>query len=179
MTPKGIPTIYKGYQFRSRLEAKWAVFFDLCEWNWEYEPVDFKGWIPDFALYGKDVVYVEVKPVVEFPKEVAEKIDKSMCDKEVLIVGQSNPIPCSSTHHEISLGWIREIYPDGSFWDEAAYGRWEEGKGKIGFCHAQGSFQDRISGGYDGGRYGNVSLKRDEVEDLWSKACNLVQWKKP
>lgn len=28
MTIKAIDTIYKGYKFRSRLEARWAVFFD-------------------------------------------------------------------------------------------------------------------------------------------------------
>ena len=26
---KAIETYYKGYRFRSRLEARWAVFFDL------------------------------------------------------------------------------------------------------------------------------------------------------
>ena len=27
---KAIETVYKGYRFRSRLEARWAVFFDAC-----------------------------------------------------------------------------------------------------------------------------------------------------
>lgn len=45
-----IPTIYKDVQFRSRLEARWAAFFDLLSWKWDYEPCDFKGWIPDFGL---------------------------------------------------------------------------------------------------------------------------------
>ena len=34
----GIPTLYNGIQFRSRLEAKWAAFFDLLGWEYEYEP---------------------------------------------------------------------------------------------------------------------------------------------
>ena len=42
-----IPTVYRGIQFRSRLEAKWAAFFDTCEWPWLYEPKDFNGWIPE------------------------------------------------------------------------------------------------------------------------------------
>ena len=33
-----IETIYKGYRFRSRLEARWAVFMDACGADWEYEP---------------------------------------------------------------------------------------------------------------------------------------------
>lgn len=33
-----IETLYKGYRFRSRLEARWAVFMDACGADWEYEP---------------------------------------------------------------------------------------------------------------------------------------------
>jgi hypothetical protein len=43
-----IPTRYGGVQFRSRLEARWAAFFDLAGWRWQYEPIDLAGWIPDF-----------------------------------------------------------------------------------------------------------------------------------
>jgi len=35
---KTIQTAYKGYKFRSRLEARWAVFFDAFPLKWEYEP---------------------------------------------------------------------------------------------------------------------------------------------
>jgi hypothetical protein len=34
---KAIETQYKGYRFRSRLEARWAVFFDALDIKWEYE----------------------------------------------------------------------------------------------------------------------------------------------
>ena len=40
--PKAINTEYKGHLFRSRLEAKWAVFFDEIGVRWEYEKEDFK-----------------------------------------------------------------------------------------------------------------------------------------
>lgn len=42
------PTKYNGVQFRSRLEAKWAAFFDILKWPWLYEPVDLGEWSPDF-----------------------------------------------------------------------------------------------------------------------------------
>lgn len=59
-----IPTVYKGVHMRSRLEARWAAFFDLCGWQWEYEPFDLNGWIPDFMLRGaKTNTLVEVKPL--------------------------------------------------------------------------------------------------------------------
>ena len=47
---KAIPTTYEGVNFRSRNEAKWAAFFDLCSWCWEYEPFDLEGWAPDFII---------------------------------------------------------------------------------------------------------------------------------
>ena len=52
---KAIPTEYKGYRFRSRLEARWAVFFDACGVTWEYEPEgiilsDGTAYLPDFYL---------------------------------------------------------------------------------------------------------------------------------
>lgn len=65
---KAIETKYKGYRFRSRLEARWAVFFDACKIRWEYEKegYDLDGlrylpdfWLPDFGMW------IEVKPKLE------------------------------------------------------------------------------------------------------------------
>ncbi len=60
---KAIPTTYAGVNFRSRLEARWAAFFDLCGWDWDNEPFDLEGWAPDFMLKGKVKALVEVKPI--------------------------------------------------------------------------------------------------------------------
>ena len=50
-----IPTWYNGVLFRSRLEARWAIFFDLCGFRWDYEPQGFEidgvQYLPDFRLY--------------------------------------------------------------------------------------------------------------------------------
>ena len=102
-----IPTEYKGYRFRSRLEARWAAFFDLLNWKWEYEPRDFNGWIPDFALIGKQVTYVEIKPITQFDQAVADKIDASGCKDECLILGLC---PSVGKYGNVLLGWLREIY---------------------------------------------------------------------
>jgi hypothetical protein len=53
---KPIETHYKGYRFRSRLEARWAVFFDACGVKWEYEPEGYvlpngQYYLPDFLLH--------------------------------------------------------------------------------------------------------------------------------
>jgi len=52
---KPIETGYKGYLFRSRLEARWAVFFDTLglEWVYEAEGFEFENgtrYLPDFWL---------------------------------------------------------------------------------------------------------------------------------
>src|SRR5689334_17079301 len=58
------PTLYKDIMFRSRLEARWAAFFDIAGWRWAYEPFDLEGWTPDFQLKGAaNDVLVEVKPI--------------------------------------------------------------------------------------------------------------------
>jgi hypothetical protein len=36
-----IETLYRGYRFRSRLEARWAVFFDVAGIPWQYEVEGF------------------------------------------------------------------------------------------------------------------------------------------
>jgi hypothetical protein len=59
---KAYRTIYGGVVFRSRLEATWAAFFDIEGLPWAYEPIDLDGWVPDFALWLKRPIYVEVKP---------------------------------------------------------------------------------------------------------------------
>jgi len=45
-----IPTQYGGRRYRSRLEARWASFFDQLGWRHEYEPFDLGAWSPDFGL---------------------------------------------------------------------------------------------------------------------------------
>lgn len=55
MTIQAIQTKYKGYRFRSRLEARWAVFFDALGVRWEYEKEGYKlsdgsYYLPDFYL---------------------------------------------------------------------------------------------------------------------------------
>jgi len=64
-----IETSYRGYTFRSRLEARWAVFFDSMGISFSYEnhPVhtSLGAYLPDFllALPNGTRVIVEVKPL--------------------------------------------------------------------------------------------------------------------
>jgi hypothetical protein len=61
-----IPTRYAGCRFRSRLEARWAVFFDAMGIEWQYEPQGYKvgkrPYLPDFLLTDREYeTWVEVK----------------------------------------------------------------------------------------------------------------------
>lgn len=73
---KAKPTFYNGYLFRSKLEAKWAVFLDLLGVPYEYESdafecADGSQYTPDFYLpksylRGKPHglgLHLEIKPV--------------------------------------------------------------------------------------------------------------------
>lgn len=58
-------TMYNGRLYRSRLEARYAAFFELMNYDSEYEPVDLPGWSPDFLISYRGLFssYVEVKPI--------------------------------------------------------------------------------------------------------------------
>lgn len=65
---KAIETRYAGHRFRSRLEARWAVFFDHLGLEWQYELQGYevgesgRRYLPDFYLPQTDT-WVEVKPL--------------------------------------------------------------------------------------------------------------------
>jgi len=167
-----IETKYNGILFRSRLEAKWAAMFDLLRWGWTYEPTDFDGWMPDFAIHGNEIIYVEVKPVTEFPEEVAEKMQGSGCKADLLILGMSAPI-CAEEFAPM-LGWLSS---DTEGFDLAPFGRWKDSD-RIGFCHSTCSFRDRITGNYDGGSWGRGGdVTKQEIDALWREASNRTRWK--
>lgn len=77
---KPIETPYEGYRFRSRLEARWAVFFDALGIKWEYEKEGYElsrghlsslYYLPDFWLPELDC-WIEIKGVKPTPQEEAK-----------------------------------------------------------------------------------------------------------
>jgi hypothetical protein len=61
---KAIETRYAGHRFRSRLEARYAVFFNHLGIRWQYEPqglnIGGRPYLPDFLL-PETQTWVEVK----------------------------------------------------------------------------------------------------------------------
>jgi hypothetical protein len=105
MTLTPIETAYKGHRFRSRLEARWAVFLDAAGIAWEYEAegynLDGVYYLSDFWL-PNDNSFLEIKPSGFWPPggyvarlgEIAPKLtklaDASGCEV-YLIVGSPSP----------------------------------------------------------------------------------------
>lgn len=65
---KPIQTQYAGCFFRSRTEARWAVFFDALKWDWKFEEEGYElktgRYLPDFKIWphGGEPRWFEVKP---------------------------------------------------------------------------------------------------------------------
>ena len=116
---KPIETEYKGYRFRSRLEARWARFFDACHVDWEYEPEGYDlgdglYYLPDFLLHGVDGrdggnLYVEVKG--QMTDLDAVKINRfAELGNKVLVVGK---IPEGDSADEFSEDISDRAYSHG------------------------------------------------------------------
>ena len=88
----GIPTIgHDGVKYRSITEARWAEFFHRLGWEYEYEPFELKGYIPDFILKFKEPVLVEVKAEVNLLDldRYTDKIRLSGWTKRCIILGSA------------------------------------------------------------------------------------------
>lgn len=133
-TIKAIPTRYKGYHFRSRLEARWAVFFNVIGAKWEYEVEGYENgsgvrYLPDFCLYNVTLrgepnpergLCVEVKPAsYEISSNMADAEKYYMCSPLVLVKGlprDVQPLPESPMSGEQYV-WSE----DGPWWDNFVY----------------------------------------------------------
>ena len=73
-----IITHYNGCKYRSRIEARWAVFYDLLGISFEYEKegynIDGKWYLPDFYLPQQDC-WIEIKGYEPTNEEVSKLAD--------------------------------------------------------------------------------------------------------
>lgn len=97
---KAIETVYHGHRFRSRLEARWAVFLDQAGVKWEYEgqgyDLDGLWYLPDFYLPDLSA-WMEVKgpPVVQGDEgwTKAEALARASGQRVFLFAGQMRRYP--------------------------------------------------------------------------------------
>jgi hypothetical protein len=171
-----IPTVYKGIEFRSRLEAKWAAMFDQLGWPWEYEPVDLLGYIPDFVLkwdHGHTICEVKPATTVDELHKAIPKIERSGWDGEAMIVGAS--IEHTRQYATIGLLTARFDWPDdpdpswawaGAFSHECGSCR------KISIHHEIGGWYCRLCGAWDGDHF----LDPVDISLFWANATNAVKY---
>lgn len=118
---KAIETKYNGYRFRSRLEAKWAVFFDAAGIKYEYEPEGYDlgeaGWyLPDFWL-PELKIFVEIKGK-SLSRSEELKIEELSKYNPVLVLKQipSPDDPCAC-YYDDSDNESGSMYSHGGFGD--------------------------------------------------------------
>lgn len=93
---KPIPTYYNGYRFRSRLEARVAVFHDALNANYNYELEGYcmsngMYYLPDFYLPDLGY-YVEVKGCPDNALHDLERVEQFVLEKKTaVIIFQSIP----------------------------------------------------------------------------------------
>lgn len=160
-----IPTTYRGINFRSRLEARWAAFFDLCETRWLYEPIDLNNYIPDFLINpdNERKSIVEVKPCLGpngFQEGWRNKIRDSGWTGAAAIVGVSVEIVEHTTRNApLALfhegAWRKHQIDEPDGYPERAF-----------VCHPG----DQV---YTGN---GENLYTFDAARLWASAGNLVQW---
>lgn len=193
-----IETAYRNYLFRSRLEAKWAAFFDLCGWPWSYEPLDMNGWIPDFAI-GEHPVLVEIKPAFqdEHWTEAKTKIMQSGCDQPVLLLGadptwRMKNIATADESGAPPFGLMFDKFDrreNDDWYEEEVYFGFTEGNGRYGLCPLDGGWWNLIWKAPEDYHHPNKWSRvhpdsRDEdkptaeecAEIMWAQACNASRW---
>ena len=162
-----IETTYRGYKFRSRLEAKWACVFDQFGWQWEYEPIDLNGYIPDFVLlWPHGQTLCEVKPAMTRDElNLAQpKIEASGWEHEAMIVGGGarDPFAVISQRQSTSWWWADAI-PDTCM-----------NCHRPTVYHGDGDWDCRLCGEY----LNNSGSSNLDVETVWARAHNETKWKR-
>lgn len=124
---KAIETQYKGYRFRSRLEARWAVWMDTLGIEWKYEPEGFEfpdgtRYLPDFWIPAPDVAgkisrksgyWLEIKGTKPTPEEIHKGalLTRNTGHTTLIFWGS----PCEEHFHTVQITALRGYFDDGKF----------------------------------------------------------------
>jgi hypothetical protein len=154
---KAKPTVYAGIEFRSRLEARWAAFFDRIGHRWTYEPLDGDGYIPDFLDHTLSAL-VEVKPasaVEEYEAAIPKMVNglAGHWTGDLWILGV-DPFPAGERYAYAGM-WGTYAEPDSSPRPTGA--GW----------HNDWFFQPIKWQAKDGVQW---------VRAAWAEACNVTKW---
>lgn len=172
----GIPTMFRGVMYRSRLEAKWAAVFDAIQWPVVYEQLDLLGYVPDFvAEFGASDLLIEIKPDLSPVAlgQAKQKIERSGWTGEALILSGRTEF-CAV---QPRIGDFAEFVdgPDGKqhVWSDAFMFRCLS-CGQMFACGGD-SWRCRRCGACDGNTH--IGDVENDLEAAWLDAGNRVQWK--
>lgn len=183
-TKKAIETRYRSFLFRSRLEARWAAFFDLCNWRWGYEPPELPGWIPDFVL-GEHPLLVEVRPYFDSHlwHDRCEAIMASGCRERVILLG-ADPVWLSA-ENSISdaphVGWLHVPVLVEKEWEsyltDLHFGV-TDGNGRLGVTPLDDAWDSAVwkCNGKAGRVFLNERDRERELVERWAAATAISQW---
>jgi len=109
---RAIETVYDGYRFSSRLEARWAVFFNALGIEYEYEKEGYDlgelGWyLPDFWL-PQVQMWAEVKASSLNASELAKLEALVLMTKHSGLMLEG--VPTSRNYWALEYGEAREGY---------------------------------------------------------------------
>lgn len=112
---KAIPTKYNGVQYRSRLEARWAMFFDYLDIEYYYEHEGYQlpsAWyLPDFFLpkHGWFEIKPE-KPSKEEQKTANEMQAQLMGNKRCLDINYNDIQDYSKSHYILVNFPLKQVF---------------------------------------------------------------------
>lgn len=182
--PQGIPTEYRGTMFRSRTEARWAYFFDVIGWIWDYEPFDLAGYIPDFLVQGAGepaLIEIKAQATINALADETPKIRTALAQSDwaghtmifgahpwCITEGPGVPRPGLYVHGPSGdtlqpLVWIRCGGNPGGYCGEVAVANEVDG------------YQAIPCGHYDGDHHLDVPPV-EYMQKGWSQARNATQW---
>lgn len=121
---KAIETHYKGYRFRSRLEARWAVFFEAEGIEWEYEKEGFSlpsgPYLPDFWLPQVNM-WAEVKGREFTAREIHLCSELAFLSGNPCLLLQGMPDECAYWACE-PVSWYEDDEPP--YWGDYFINNW-------------------------------------------------------
>lgn len=143
---QAINTKFDGYLFRSRLEARWAVFFNDLSFKYEYEKEGFQledgtWYLPDFFLT-ELYTWVEVKPdkIIDEDRRRALLLSKGIGDGFFVVLVNGLPGPrlfecycngesvseCTFSIYIKKKGWTMPFFGEG--WENEDYLAFDKAK---------------------------------------------------
>jgi hypothetical protein len=172
---KAKATRYKGVLYRSRLEAKWAVFFDLIGWKFDYEPYDLEKWSPDFKVTTEagSSFLVEVKPEILIDKTLRLKLGEASNYADGILLVDESPFKFEGHPNCIGMTSVfgktknHKDEDDFEFCSSVVMNLYGAGNEIYNLCMANMDVHDRLE------------TEPDFCTPLWSEAVNAVQFLKP